>query len=80
MCIGCLHTGHGVEALLEVLGFTCEGFSLILSGLMNITWITPKHMVSYRNASSILPFLTQGFLLFLAVTKLFVSEVTVSDC
>lgn len=55
--IGCLHKDRGIEALLEVLSFTCEGFSLILSGPMNITWIKPKHMVSYRNASIILLFL-----------------------
>lgn len=56
--VDCLHKDHGIEALLDVLSFTCEEVSLILSGPMNITWIKPKHMVSYRNVSIISPFLT----------------------
>lgn len=44
--IGCLHKDHGTEALLEVLSFTCEGFSLILLSSMNITWIKSKHIVT----------------------------------
>lgn len=76
--IGCLHKDRGTKALLEVLSFTYEGFSLILLSSMNITWIKSKHMVSYSNASIILPFLTM-FFLFLAVKKVFVSEVTISE-
>lgn len=56
--MGCLHKDRGSEPLLEVLSFTCEGFSLILSDPMNITWIKPKHMVSNRNAIIIFPVLT----------------------
>lgn len=58
LSICCLHKEHGSEPLLEVLSSTCEGFSLILSDPMNITWIKPKHMVSNRNAIIILPVLT----------------------
>lgn len=53
--IGCLYKDRGIEA--EILRFACEGFSLILSGPVNITWIKARHMVSYRNASVILPLL-----------------------
>lgn len=77
--IGCLHKDSGIEALLQVQSFTCERFSLILSGPMNITWIKPKHMVSCKNASIILPFFDIGFFLFRAVQTLFVLEVMVSD-
>lgn len=54
----CLHNDHGSEPLLEVLSFTCEGFSFILLDPMNITWIKPNHMVSNSYAIIILPVLT----------------------
>lgn len=56
LSVGCCPKEHCVVILLEVLSFACEGFSSILSGPMKITWIKSKHMVSYRNASIILPF------------------------
>lgn len=43
---------------------------------MNITWIKPKHMVSNRNAVTILPVLTENFFLFMSGLKLTVSDYT----
>jgi len=60
---------HRDEVLLEVLSSTCEGFSLNLPGPMKITWMTSKHMVSYRNASVILPFWMRVVFSFQAVKR-----------